>query len=96
MATTPTIPRNGVSILSRLMRPNGRTLPATAARAILKIDFDESDRERMRELSTKAREGSLSAEEKTEIDSYELVGHMLGLMHSLARQALKKRNRTSA
>jgi hypothetical protein len=96
MPATPTIPRNGVSILNRLIRSDRRTLPVTAARAILKINFDDDDRRRMRELSQKARDGTLSAEEQDEIDSYELVGHLLALMHSKARQSLKKRNGAGA
>jgi hypothetical protein len=92
MPATPTIPRNGVSILNRIIRPDRSSLPASAARAILKIDFDDDDRQRMRKLSQKARDGTLSTEEQDEIDSYELVGHLLALMHSKARQSLKKRN----
>jgi hypothetical protein len=79
-----------VAILSRLIRPERNGLSATAARAILKIDFEESDRERMRELSRKAREGTLKPEEQAEIDSYERVGHLLDLLHSKARRSLKK------
>jgi hypothetical protein len=92
MTAKSAVPGNGVSILDRLIRPGRKTLPVTAARALLAINFEESDRQRMRGLSQKARDGTLSPEEKAEIDSYELVGHLLALLHSKARQALKKRN----
>jgi hypothetical protein len=89
MTLTPAIPGSEVAILNRLIQPERNNLPATAARAFLKIDFDEGDRRRMRELSQKAQEGSLSAAEQTEIDSYERVGHLLDLLHSKARRSLK-------
>ena len=66
-------------------------IPTTVARAILKLDFDDDERERMHELSRKAQEGTLNAEEQAEIDSYERVGHLLDLLHSKARRTLKRR-----
>jgi hypothetical protein len=45
----------------------------------------------MRELSAKAREGTLSAAEQMEINNYERVGHVLSLMKSKARRSLKNR-----
>jgi hypothetical protein len=84
------LPPDEVTILGRLIRPERNNLPPTAARAILKIDFDPSDRERMRELSEKARAGTLTRDEQAEINSYELVGHLLDLLHSKARQSLKR------
>jgi hypothetical protein len=89
-------PESEMTILNRLIRPERNNLSSTAARAILKIDFDRSDRERMRELSQKARDGTLSRQEKVEIDSYEVVGHLLGLLHSKARRSLKRRNGNGA
>ena len=44
----------------------------------------------MRELSAKAREGTLTPDEKTEIDSYEKVGHLLSLLKARAKVALQK------
>ena len=43
----------------------------------------------MRELSAKARAGTLTAEEDAEAGRYELLGHLLGIMQSKARQSLK-------
>jgi hypothetical protein len=62
-----------------------------AARAILALDFNPADKERMRELSAKAREGTLTAEEQVAISNYERVGHLLGIMQSKARRSLKQR-----
>jgi hypothetical protein len=48
----------------------GNLSPAQA-RALLKLQFSENDITRMRELSAKARAGSLSSEEGAAIDVYE-------------------------
>jgi hypothetical protein len=80
-----------LAILSRLIRPERHDLSAAAARAILKIDFEPSDRERMNDLAEKARAGTLTPQEKAAIDNYERVGHLLDLMHAKARQSLSKR-----
>ena len=43
----------------------------------------------MRQLSAKARAGTLTAEEDAEAGKYELVGHLLNIMQSKARRSLK-------
>ena len=81
-----------VAILSRVLEPDEPTLPAEAARAILALDFKQADKDRMRELSAKAREGTLAADEQAEITNYERVGHLLNIMQSKARRSLKSGN----
>jgi hypothetical protein len=44
----------------------------------------------MRQLSAKARAGSLSQREEKEIDAYERLGCLLDILHSKARQSLNK------
>ena len=90
MVSATTIPKSDVAILNRLILPEQANLPVTAARAILRIDFGESDRQRMRELSRKAQDGTLTLDERAEIEGYERVGHLLDLMHSKARRSLKR------
>jgi hypothetical protein len=79
-----------VSILNRILRPDVPTFSPEAARDILALDFDQADKDRMRELSAKARAGSLTAEEDAEAGKYELVGHLLNVMQSKARRSLKR------
>ncbi len=83
---------NDLTILSRVLEPNTRSLPPEAARALLALDFSQADRDRMRQLSAKAREGTLSPAEQAEADSYERVGHFLGIVRSKARRSLKGRH----
>ena len=44
----------------------------------------------MDELAEKARQGTLSAAEHAEVENYERVNNLLGILKSKARQSLKK------
>ena len=77
------------AILGRIVRPERPTLSREAAKEILGLDFDQSDKDRMRQLSAKAREGALTPEEQAEIDNYERVGHFLNILQSKARRSLR-------
>jgi hypothetical protein len=78
-----------VSILNRILRPKMPTFSPEAAEDILNLDFDPVDKDRMRQLSAKARAGTLTANENAEMSRYELVGHLLNIMQSKARRSLK-------
>jgi hypothetical protein len=78
-----------VSILNRILRPKMPTFSPEAAEDILNLDFDQVDKDRMRQLSAKARAGTLTANENAEMSRYELVGHLLNIMQSKARRSLK-------
>jgi len=84
-----------LAILNRVLEPDKRSLPPEAARALLALDFNQADKDRMRQLSAKAREGTLSPDEQAEADSYERVGHFLGIVRSKARRSLKNRRSTN-
>lgn len=84
------ISKNEAALWGRLLDPVGVELSAEAARYILTMTFPQSDIERMQELAGKARAGTLTLDEHIELDNYERVGHVLSLMKSKARQALKK------
>ena len=95
MASESTFVQSEITILDRLIRTERTALPAAAARSLLKIDFEAADRNRMNQLGIKAQDGTLTGAEQTELDAYEVVGHLLDLMHSKARLSLKQR-KTSA
>jgi hypothetical protein len=63
-----------------------------AARALLKLQFGEADKARMRELSAKARAGTLTPGDRDEIEQYERVACTLDILHSKARRVLKRRS----
>jgi hypothetical protein len=81
---------NEVSILNRILRPKTPTFSPEAAEEILTLDFDQADKDRMRQLSAKARAGTLTADEDAEAGKYELVGHLLNIMQSKARRSLQE------
>ncbi len=83
------------AILSRILEPDKPTLSAEAARAILALDFNAADKERLRQLSARARAGTLTPDEQVEIDNYERVGHRLNVLQSKARRSLKGNGRTN-
>jgi hypothetical protein len=78
-----------VAIFGRVLESDQATLDVAAARAIINLDFKQTDKDRMRILLAKAKEGTLTADEQVEINNYERVGHMLSLMKSKARRSLK-------
>jgi hypothetical protein len=78
-----------VDILDRVLRPDEPTFSQQTAHDILALDFSQEDKDRMRVLSAKARDGELTAAEKTEINNYERVGHLLSILQSKARRSLK-------
>ena len=81
-----------VAILKRILRPDAQTFSPATAREILALDFDQADKERMKQLSAQARAGTLTAEEDAAASRYELVGHLLNILQSKARRSLKKRD----
>lgn len=93
MSTTTLPPRTEAAIWARVIHPDGKLTPAVA-RAILKLEFSAEDRGRMRVLSEKAREGTLTAEEQFEIDNFERVGNLLAILKSRSRKLLKRRTQS--
>lgn len=77
-------------IFDRIIRPDDASLPPEAARVILSWRFDEADRARMSALSAKASEDTLDPDERRELEGYLLVGHLLAIAHSKARQSLQR------
>ena len=76
------------SILARVMCVESPSLSEPVARELLRWEFSEYDMSRMSELASKARAGTLNAEEFAETEAYERVGSFLGLVKSKARRSL--------
>jgi hypothetical protein len=81
---------NGAAILSRVLKAHASSFTPEAARSILQLKFDQIDTDRMNTLAEKNRHGMLTEAEQQELQSYLLVGHLLDLLHSKARLALKQ------
>jgi hypothetical protein len=75
------------SVLARIIRPEEDGLSADAARSLLRLAFDEKDRERMHNLATRHNAGQLTAEE---LAKYRQAVLVLDLLKSKARLSSKK------
>jgi hypothetical protein len=83
--------KSDIAIFRRLLSdPKGKMSPRLA-RYVLTLGFSDADQSRMLELAARNQEGGLSGEEHEELLSYVKAGHLLALIHSTARKALKKR-----
>lgn len=78
------------AIWGRIVKPDQATLTPELARAILKLDFDAEDHERVRVLSAKAQDGSLTPQERAELEEYIRVNNELMILQSKARLSLKR------
>ena len=83
------------AIWGRLVGQTNELLTPAAARAILRLEFPEGDRARMRELAEKARNGTLTRAEQEEIETYSRVGSVLGILKSKARVTLRRSAKTN-
>jgi hypothetical protein len=90
VASATQIETSEAAIFSRIFEPEKPTLSAEAAASLLKLDFNRRDRERMNQLSAKASEGSLTAEEDAELENYIHVNHLLTIIQSKARRSLQR------
>src|SRR6185369_9190515 len=77
------------AILSRVIQPDSGDWSPAAAEAILRIGFNETDRERMTALLEKAKAGELTNDESEALEHYRHIGKLLELMKSRARRSLQ-------
>jgi hypothetical protein len=86
------LPNTEAAILRRVIGPDARLLSREAVEGILSLGFQSADKERMRELSAKARAETLTRKERAEVEAYSRVGSLLGILKSRARRAAKRSN----
>jgi hypothetical protein len=78
------------AIVGRLIKPDNGDFSAEAAHELLSLRFGDEDQARLRELSLKAQEDTLTASEQAEVETYRRVGYWLGVLWSRARLSLKR------
>jgi hypothetical protein len=78
------------AILSRLIHPERDDLSNEAAQALLRLDFDREDLDRLHVLVTKNQDDALTPAERSELESYLRVSSFLDLMHAKAQRSLHK------
>ena len=80
------------AILDRVLEPDKPTFSPDSILDILALDFSEADKDRMRQLSAKANEGTLSTDEQVAMNNYERIGHLINILQSKAQRSLKARD----
>jgi hypothetical protein len=80
------------AIWGRIVKPEQANFTPELARAILKLDFDPEDHQRVDELSAKAQKGTLTPQERAELEEYIRVDLELAVLRSKARLSLKRAN----
>jgi hypothetical protein len=81
--------RNEVAVLERMIGPDVADIPADAARFFLSLDFSESDQARIDELSERARSGTLTQQERDDLDAYIRLSDFLAFIQSKSRRSLR-------
>lgn len=89
MARSLTTVPSEMTILRRVIDPESPTLTEDAARALLRLKFQVTDRQRINRLAARNRDGKLSSAEEEELSNYIRVGQTLGILQSKARRSLK-------
>jgi hypothetical protein len=92
---TPSPGKTASAIRGRTLKPDQADLNPEIARAILKIDFDPEDHRRVDELSARAQKGTLTPEERAELEEYIRADLKLTVLRSKARMSLKRANYSS-
>lgn len=87
--TTPTI-ISPIAILGRLFDPERLDLSPEAATSLLKLEFEQRDRDRMHELLVKNQADALTSDERAELESYRQVACILDLIQAKARLVLSR------
>jgi len=90
-ALTEKLKTTEFAIFARLLNNGKGEMSPRLARYVLTLGFSVAERERMDDLALRNQEGCLAADEHEELMSYVKAGHLLALLHSKARKALKKR-----
>jgi len=76
-------------IWDRVINADDEALSADEARAVLRWKFSASDRQRVEDLSEKARAGQLTVSEERELDEYLAIESALISLKSKARRTLE-------
>lgn len=80
------------AIFGRILDNRAGGLSKSLARYLLTLEFSREDQARMQELADRNQSGTLSQAEHDELMNFVRTGHLLALLHSRARQALKTKS----
>lgn len=75
-------------VLDRLLDPVGRCLSRRAARELAGLRADDEAQDHVRALAEKCNQGTLSAEEHAEYESYVMAANVVAILQAKARARL--------
>jgi hypothetical protein len=84
-----TATESGTEVLLRAIHPSQGDLPPEASRWLLGLRLSAEDRDEVNRLAAKARAGTLTVDERSQLDEIERVTSLLELLQSKARLSLK-------
>ena len=76
------------TILEKIVSPGIADLTPEAARSLLEFKFDAPTTKRVRQLLQKNNRGTISADERIDLEKYLRVGEFLDLVHAKAKLSL--------
>jgi hypothetical protein len=88
-------PSTVVGLFSKLFDPDRIDLTPEAAECLLKVSFDQADRDRVHELVQKNSRGELTPDEDREFEMFILANDLLSIIH-MAAQAVVDQVPTTA
>jgi hypothetical protein len=80
-----------LAIFARRLSNHKANMSPRLASYLLTLGFSAREQAHMDELAIRNQEGRLAPNESDELMSYVKAGHLLALLHSKARKALKNR-----
>jgi hypothetical protein len=80
-----------LKVLERAIAPEMGGMSDALARQVLSMDFPPEDHARVEELSDKARLGTLSESDATDLDDYIAANDLLTILKAKARTSLQQR-----
>ena len=86
LATAPT----ETEILEQVIELNTPGISPEAAKALLRLRFNESAVARINELAEKNRQGTLTPAQRALLERYQRVANFLNLIHARARCVLSE------
>ena len=77
------------TVLHRVLEPSLRSLPPEAARQIARAEAGEELQQRVEELASKANEGTLTPDERSEYEADVDAGDIVATLQAVARRTLQ-------
>src|SRR5438874_6562459 len=90
-ATIYIMPSTSTDMFNSMLVPEQGDLSAEHARYVLDLHFTEAEQDRCEELSYKAQEGSLTPEERHELERFLMANSFLVVLKAKARRSLEPR-----